>query len=117
MSESWKKSQRLIVTIVKKGKAKKICEAAKCTGAEGGTTIMGKGTSIKAFKKLFGITLDEDREVVFTITSSDLEDKIFNEIIEKGELNKPGKGIVFVMDLKKVEGIVHLLKGAQVESD
>lgn len=113
MNERLKRDNKLIVTIVKKGRAKKICEAAKKAGTKGGTTLMGKGTSAKEFKKMFGITLDEEREVILTVTKNELEEEVFNEVVEKGEINKPGKGIVFVMDLKRVDGIVHLLKEAQ----
>ncbi|UMZ74056.1 P-II family nitrogen regulator [Natranaerofaba carboxydovora] len=113
MNENLKKNHNVIITIVKKGKAKKICDIAKKAGAEGGTTILGKGTSVKEFKKIFGLTLDDDREVVLTVVNDKIEDEVFDAIVEKGELNKPGNGIVFVMDLKKIDGIVHLLKGVE----
>ncbi len=102
----------MIVTIVKKGKAKKICQVTRNAGAEGGTTMLARGTSIKDFKKVFGIAIDEDREVVLTVVKKELEDKVFEAIIDECELNKPGYGITFIMDLKKVDGIVHLLKEA-----
>lgn len=108
-----KKNHKLIVTIVKKGKAKKLCEESKNCGAEGGTTILGKGASVKEFKKIFGINLEEEREVILTAVRDSLVDEVFDEMIEKGELNKPGNGIIFVMDIKQVEGIVHLLKEAE----
>ena len=112
MNENLKKNHKVIVTIIKKGKAKKLCEATKKIGAEGGTTIIGRGTSVKEFKKMFGISLDEEREVILTVIKNELVDKVFKEIIEKGELNKPGKGISFVLDIKQVDGIAHLLKEA-----
>lgn len=110
MSAPLTMNHSIIVTIVKKGKAKKVCDTAKKAGAEGGTTILGVGTSIKEFKKIFGLSLGEDREIVLTVINNELEDKVFEEIIEKCQLNKPGSGITFILDLKRVDGIVHLLK-------
>ncbi|WP_041367298.1 P-II family nitrogen regulator [Natranaerobius thermophilus] len=107
-----KKNHSVIVTIVKKGKAKKICQVAKDAGAKGGTTLLARGTSIKDFRKVFGISIDEQRAVVLTIVKQELEDKVFEEILDKCELNKPGTGITFIVDLKKVDGIAHLLKEA-----
>ncbi|UNC92299.1 P-II family nitrogen regulator [Candidatus Contubernalis alkaliaceticus] len=111
MNEALQRNHSVIITIVKKGKAKKVCETAKKAGAEGGTTIISKGTSVKEFQKIFGLFLDEEREVVFTVVKHEIEDIVFNEIINKCKLNKPGSGITFIIDLKKVDGIVHLLKG------
>ena len=113
MYENLRKNHNLIVTIVKKGKAKKICEAAKKAGAEGGTTIMGKGTTVNDFRKTFGICLDDEREVVLTVVKEEEEDHIFDVICKQGKLTEPGNGISFVMELKKVDGIFHLLKGAR----
>ncbi len=48
---------------------------------------------------------------MLTLVKKELEDKVFEEIVEKGNLNKPGNGIVFIMNLKKIDGIVHLFKG------
>ena len=102
----------VIVTITKKGQASKVCQITKEVGAEGGTILLAKGTSVKDFRKVFGIALDEDREMVLTVVKEELEDKVFEAIIDRCELNKPGSGITFVMDLKQVSGIAHLLKGA-----
>ncbi len=110
MSGTYEDKHSMIVTIVKKGKARRICRAAKETGAEGGTTMLGRGTSTKEFQKAFGLSLDEEREVVFTVVKKEIEDRVFEGIIESCEMNKPGTGIAFVMDLKHVAGIAHLLK-------
>ncbi len=72
---------------------------------------MGRGTSIKEFKKVFGISMDKEREVVLTLVNENNIDEVFRAILEKGELYKPGAGVCFVVDVKQVAGIVHLLKG------
>ncbi|MFO7967480.1 MAG: hypothetical protein R6U44_07765 [Archaeoglobaceae archaeon] len=59
MNEELKRNYRVIDTI-KKGKAERIWEAPKEGGAEGGTTLLAKVTSMKELKKLSGILLDEE---------------------------------------------------------
>ena len=99
----------LIVSIVNKGRCKLVVEASKSVGAEGGTVINARGTGIHEQAKLFGVTIEPEKEIVLTLVPRNNTDKILNEIIEHAELNKPGRGIAFVLEVKRVAGITHLL--------
>ncbi len=109
MSGDWMPNHKLIVTIVMKGKAKKIVEASKKAGSEGGTTILGKGTGIHEMQKLFGICIDPEKEIILTLIDSSKSDKVLSAIVEAGQLTKPGCGIAFVLPTKHIAGIAHLL--------
>ncbi|WP_028574410.1 P-II family nitrogen regulator [Desulfonatronovibrio hydrogenovorans] len=98
----------LIVTIVNKGGCQPILKASKEAGAEGGTIIPGRGTGIRETKTLLGIPIEPEKDILLTIVPKDITDKVMSAMIEAGELNKPGAGITFVLDLKKVAGICHL---------
>ncbi len=100
---------KLIVTIVMKGTAKKIVSATKKAGAEGGTTLLGRGTGIHEMKKLFGICIDPEKEVVLTLIDDSKLDNVLTAIVEAGQLTKPGRGIAFVLGAKNITGIAHLL--------
>ncbi len=102
--------QKLIVTIVKKGIAKKIIKASKEAGAEGATVIMGTGTGVHEAKKLFFLDIDPEKEIVFTLVHDNSLNQVLDAVVSAGNLNKPGSGIAFVIDTKKTAGIVHLLK-------
>jgi nitrogen regulatory protein PII len=102
--------QKLIVTIVKKGVAKKIIKASKEAGAEGATVIMGTGTGVHEAKKLFFIDVDPEKEIILTMSHENSLNQVLDAIVSAGDLNKPGSGIAFVIDIKKTAGIVHLLK-------
>ncbi len=102
--------QKLIITIVKKGTAKNIIKASKEAGAEGATVLMGTGTGVNEAKTLFFIDVEPEKEVVFTLASEEALNQILDAIVLSGELDKPGKGIAFVIDVKKIAGAVHLLK-------
>lgn len=100
----------LIVTILKKGCAEKVIKASKEAGAEGATIIFGRGTGIHEQKKLLGIPIEPEKEIIFTIVENSKTDRVLDAIIEAGKLNQPATGIAFVIDLKKVVGAVHLLE-------
>ncbi len=110
MNEHLNLSHKLLVTIVQKGVASKVVKASKEAGAEGGTIIYGKGTGIHEMSTFFGISVETEKEIVLTLVPEDKLDSIISAVEKAGKLNKPGNGVGFVIDIKKVAGIVHLLK-------
>ncbi len=98
----------LIVSIVNKNSSENIIKASKRAGAEGGTIIYGRGTGVRETKTLFGIPIEPEKEVVLTIVSQDISDNVLDTIVRDCELDKPGAGIAFMVELKKVAGICHL---------
>lgn len=101
----------LIVTIVNKGFAEEVVDAAKKAGAEGGTIINGRGTGIHENMKLFGIPIEPEKEIVLTIIDRAKSENVLTAIRNAVDLNKPGMGVAFVLETEKTVGICHLLKG------
>lgn len=101
--------QKLVVTIIQKGVASKIVSATKKAGTEGGTILFARGTGGREFKKLFGMTIDPEKEMILTMVHQDMLDQVLKVISDTGNLQKPGKGICFVLDIWKAVGIIHLL--------
>ncbi|HHT47535.1 MAG TPA: P-II family nitrogen regulator [Firmicutes bacterium] len=99
----------LIITIVNKGQAEKVVEASKKAGAEGGTIVLGRGTGIHEKVKLFGISIEPEKELILTLIKKELTQTVLDAIVAKADLYKPGKGIAFVLEIGKVVGISHLL--------
>ncbi len=100
----------LIVTIVKKGWVERIIEASRKAGAEGGTIIPGRGVGIHESKKLLGIPIEPEKEILLTLIQKEKTEEVLSAIVEAGKLNQPGTGVGFVLELKQVVGIVHLLR-------
>ena len=98
----------LIVTIVNKNNSERIIKASRKAGAEGGTIIYGRGTGIRETKTLLGIPIEPEKEIILTIVARDITDRVMQAITEAGNLDKPGFGIIFSLELKKVAGICHL---------
>ena len=98
----------LIVTIVNKNQGRRVVEISKEAGAKGGTILGGRGTGIHEKAKLFGISIDPEKEIVLTLVPDTITDDVFESIIRQAELHKPGKGLCFVLEVKKLGGICHL---------
>lgn len=99
----------LIVTIVNKGDSENVVKASKKAGAEGGTIMTGRGTGIHEKAKLFNILIEPEKEVVLTLISREKTNDVLSAIEDGAQLNKPGKGIAFVLDVERTVGINHIL--------
>jgi len=98
----------LIVTIINKGWADEIVDAARSAGAEGGTVLYGRGTGVHERKSFFGILIEPEKEVVLTLIPRERTQSVLQAIIKAGQLERPGTGIAFVLDVSQVAGIIHL---------
>jgi len=110
MSENCPLGFDLVVTIVNRGFAEEVVNAAKKAGAEGGTIINGRGTGIHENMKLFGIPIEPEKEIVLTIIDRGKSENVLTAISNAVDLNKPGQGVAFVLEVKRTAGICHLSK-------
>lgn len=101
---------QLIFTIVNKGVSGTVVDASKEAGAEGGTIISGRGSGIHEKAKLFTFSIEPEKEIVLTLVPEDRTEKVLEAIVKSTDLNKPGNGIAFVIDIEKITGINHLLE-------
>ncbi|MCK9151799.1 P-II family nitrogen regulator [Methanobacterium alcaliphilum] len=100
---------KLIYVIVEAGRGSFIMSAAREAGAEGGTTYYARGTSIHEHGKFLGVPIEPEKEVVMIIIKDSLVNQVFESVVTKGELEEPGKGVAFILDISRVAGICHLL--------
>ena len=96
---------KVIHTIVDKGKGGDVVEVANKAGARGGTIVNARGSGIHEVQKLFNFEIEPEKEDVFIITKADQKDSIIESIRSHMEIDKPGKGILFVLDVKEVYGL------------
>lgn len=99
----------LIVTIVNKGFSEEVVEASKKAGAEGGTILFGRGTGIREKAKLFNIVIEPEKEIVLTLIDRKKTEQVLETITQSVQLDKPGKGIAFVLEVDQTVGINHAL--------
>lgn len=100
-----KNEMDLIVTIVEQGRAEDVIDFAKAAGAEGGTILSGRGCGSHDTAKLLGILIEPEKEVVLTLVPSSKTSTILTAIEIGMDLNKPGKGIAFVINVSTVVGL------------
>ncbi len=99
----------LIVTIVRKGWGDTVLEASVEAGAHGGTVLSGRGSGIHEKLTLLGIPIEPEKEIVLTVTYSDNNDKILDQIVRATNLGEPGMGIAFVVPVDRIVGVAHLM--------
>ena len=108
----------LIITVVKKGLGDIVIESSIKAGAEGATLVYGRGTGIHERKKIMGVSLEPEKEIVLSVVYRDQVDEIIKEITDSIDLEKPGAGIAFTLPLERVFGISHgLLDEVELETD
>ncbi|EIM07658.1 PII family protein [Planococcus antarcticus DSM 14505] len=105
--ESTMKDFQLIVTIVNSGDSAAVVKAASKAGAEGGTILNGRGTGVNEQQKFLNFTIDPEKNVVLILVPTSYAEKVVKSIEEAVDLNAPGKGIAFLIDVENVFGVNH----------
>lgn len=99
----------VIVTIVRKGWGSTVLDAAVGAGARGSTVLVGRGAGINEQEKIFGMSIEPEKEIVLTVVPSDRVDAILEAIVNAAELNAKGRGIAFVLPVERVAGVAHFM--------
>ena len=100
----------LIVSVVRKGWGSTVLEASVKAGARGGTVLFGRGAGIHEQEKIFGMSIEPEKEIVLTVVYADQVDIVLTEIVRAAELNDTGQGIAFVIPVEKVAGVAHFMR-------
>ena len=94
-----------ITVVVEKGKAEEVIDAATAAGSRGGTIINARGSGIHETSKLFFMDIEPEKEIVLILSERKGAQAIITSIGEKLDIEKPGKGIIFVQEVIKVYGL------------
>ena len=93
----------LIVAIYEKGYTDLVMDAAREAGARGGTTIRAKGTGAGA-EKFFGISLAEEKELVFIVSGGEKKKDIMKAIMQKAGVDTKAHALVFSLPVSETAG-------------
>lgn len=94
----------LIITIVDKGNTDTVMDSARSAGANGGTVVRAKGTGAE-LAKFFGVSISEEKEMVYIVARRDNRDSIMKAIMEKAGANTNAHGVVFSLPVDSVVGL------------
>ena len=103
----------VIFCVVNAGFSEAVMDAAKEFGARGGTVIRARGTANSESEKLFGITIEPEKEIVMILVTSDIKDNILHALYREVGLKTPGQGIAFSMP---VDNVVGLSGGSEIKA-
>ena len=93
----------LIVAICEKGYTEAVMDAARAAGAGGGTTIRAKGTGAGA-QKFFGLTLAEEKEIIFIVSTNSKKKDIMKAIIHDAGPDSKAHALVFSLPVSETAG-------------
>lgn len=92
-------------TLVAAGSGDEVVEAAAAAGARGGTLFHGTGAFAEQCRKVFGIEVDNGKDIIMNLVTSDVAPAVEAAIVERMQLDAPGNGILFSLDAENVRGV------------
>jgi nitrogen regulatory protein PII len=95
----------LIVVIAEQGYTNLIMDAAREAGAYGGTVVHAKGTGMAAAEQFMGITLSEEKEIVYIVTKTEGKNAIMKAVMEKAGYESKAKAICFSLPVTDTAGL------------
>ncbi len=107
----------LILTIINQGYTDIVMDAAREVGATGGTIIKARGAGKREAEKLFGLTVQPEKEVVMILTETQNKNAIMTAIITAAGLNTKGKGICFSLPVDDVLGTAFKINDKETKDD
>lgn len=98
-------NHELIVIILNQNYIDDVMNAARSAGAPGGTVLHAKGTGASYSKKFFGVSLAEEKEVVFIAVKSSKKTAVMKAVAEQAGPDTPAGAITFSLPVSAVAGI------------
>ncbi len=95
----------MIVCIVNAGFSDVAMDAARKLGARGGTVAHARGTAGKEAEKLFGITVQPEKEMLLILVASEIRDDILHALYRAVGQDTPAQGFSFALPVDAVAGI------------
>ena len=108
-SENIKRGENMynaIYTIVEKGNADDVIEAAQKGGSRGGTVIHARGSGSEEARKVFNMLIEPEKEIVLIISEEAKTKDIVESIRKETGIEEQGKGIIFVTRVEQTYGLV-----------
>ena len=95
----------LIIVIANQGYSELVMEAARAQGAGGGTVIHAKGTGLEKAEKFLGVSIADEKEMIFIVAKSEMKNSIMRSIMEKAGLESKAKSVVFSLPVTDTAGL------------
>lgn len=101
---------KLIMAFVKPSISDQVVDAMKNEGATGATIISARGTGIHEAKSFFGLSIEDQTDIIVFLVEEHVVEKLMEVIKTAGHFNEPGTGIAFVLPIEHVCGLDSQMK-------
>ena len=98
-------THELIVVILNEGYSDLVMDAARDAGAGGGTVLHAKGTGRGRAERFFGVSLADEKDMVYIVAASDEKAAIMRAIQEKTGPGTKAGAICFSLPITAVAGL------------
>lgn len=95
----------LIISIINQGFSDDVMEVAKAAGARGGTIFHARRISSEEMKKLFGISLQKEKEIIAIVAPKEKQRDIMQAINKEWGVRSEAKAIIFSVPVDTLVGI------------
>ncbi len=95
----------LLIAIANQGSIDTVMDAARSANAGGGTVIHAKGTGTEGARKFLGVSVAEEKEMIFIVARTEEKNKIMKAIMEKTGLGSKEKTIIFSLPVTDTAGL------------
>ena len=95
----------LIIVILNEGYSDIVMDAARTAGAGGGTVIHAKGTGRKKAVRFFGVSLAEEKDMIYIVSPSSKKARIMNAITQKTGTETDAGAFCFSLPISEVAGL------------
>lgn len=94
----------LIIAICAGGHTDDVMDAARSAGAAGGTVVHAKGTGAAEAKKFFGLSIADEKEMVFIVSSIAKKSAIMRSVMQNAGAGTPAGALVFSLPVRETAG-------------
>ena len=99
------KTTELIVVICEKGQNDLVMNAARGAGARGGTVVRAKGTGSQYTDKFFGLSIAEEKELIYIVSSSEKKSDIMTAIMKEAGATTEARAVAFALPVSETAGL------------
>lgn len=108
-------NHEVIFAIVNAGFADDVMDVARAEGVRGGTVLHARGVIKEDAAAFFGITLQQDKEMLMMVVEKEIRDRVLNAIYKELDMAKKAQGIAFALPVSDVAGLAQKVEPEKEE--
>jgi len=95
----------LIIAVINHGYSEDFMNAARDAGASGGTVVHARGLAHEGPVKFFGISVQEEKEIVLVLTSREKKLPIMEAVSRSCGITTKAEGLIYSLPVENVMGL------------